>query len=67
MNPTDYWYYSNVKVKQYMDDYFKENVSASILSASMKNKLIWFYDKGNAMEKGQVITVVAAVQKYFKV
>ncbi len=64
MNPFEYWYQINPQLKQYMDDYRRDNMGVLHIEelARDADKL---YDGGTVIEKMQVLSLLAAVKKLF--
>ena len=65
MNPLDYWYQNSADLQKNWQEYFEKNIGNKILSEEIKNDLkLMFYD-GNTCEKGQALTVLSVVSKFF--
>ncbi|MBN3554007.1 hypothetical protein JYA63_07010 [Fictibacillus nanhaiensis] len=64
MNPMDYWYKNDIKVREFINNYFEENkkriLPASKLSVDMDNL---FYN-GNTIEKLLILTVLASYKLF---
>ena len=63
MNPIDYWYHNNIKLKNYLDNYYQSYINMIIdkeLQQDMKNN----YENGNGLEKVQVLTLLSAAKNY---
>lgn len=65
MNPFDYWYDNNVIIKEFMDDYYTTNYRNQNLNDELINDIKLVYETGNANEKTQVLTALAAIKIYF--
>lgn len=65
MNPLDYWYLTNSKLKSYLDMYFKDNISNPKINQKLKADLEYLYATGSISEKGQALTVLSVVKLYF--
>lgn len=59
MNPTDYLYFKNPRVKKYWGSYFKMNIGLLESHKDISNKLHRAFAKGNFYEKALVLTVLA--------
>lgn len=64
MNPFDYWYYTNINMKTFMDSYFKSNINLLNINTELRNDATYLYNYGNTVEKTQVLTLLAFVKKY---
>lgn len=64
MNPLDYWYNNNLELKNYLNNYFDENIE-KIKDKELKEDCIYLYKKGNTIEKTQVLTLLGIFKKYF--
>lgn len=65
MNPLDYWYNTNPKLKKFQDDYFNVNIKNLNDFSILKNDCIDLYEKGNNIEKNQVLTLLSALKLFF--
>ena len=65
MNPLDFWYNENTNLKNYMDDYFIENISR-ITSQEIKADCTFLYHNGNSVEKNQVLTLLSFYKRIEK-
>jgi len=66
MTPEQLWYDQTCKVKEYLDNYFEENIFRAEKNIELKNDLITLYTKGNITEKTQVLTLLAALKLLFE-
>jgi asparagine synthase (glutamine-hydrolysing) len=64
MNPFDYWYNNNPKLRKFMEDYYKDNCSRLIPYPKTKSDIENVFYNGNCMEKGCVLTILAALKHY---
>lgn len=62
MNPFDLWYKKNTKLREYMDNYFKESLNKVSISSKLKKDMEMLYHEGNTIEKTQVLTALGAVR-----
>lgn len=65
MNPIDYWYANNPEVKQFMDQYFNDEIQWLNQYLDIKADCQFLYEAGNGVEKTQVLTLLAAVKYLF--
>lgn len=65
MNPFDEWYKNNSKVREILDNYFKENIKKLGNYEELKKDCEYLYNIGSAREKTQVITLLAVLKLYF--
>ena len=66
MNPIQYWYETNNTLRNMMDTYFNSNISLMNNYEDIQVDMRELYISGTAMEKTQVISVLAFMKKYFK-
>ena len=64
MNPVDYWYSQNDKLRNILDDYFSENLQL-VLDIELRNDVSHKYTNGMVSDKLEVLTLLAAIKKYF--
>jgi len=64
MNPFDYWYKTNYELRNYMDNYHKKTI-VLIEDPKLKHDVAEMYNKGNTMEKTQVLTLLSILQNYY--
>ena len=64
MNPFDYWYATNSELKKYMDNYFGE-YAYKVDDEMLRKDVIELYQKGNVVEKTQVLTLLAILKNYY--
>lgn len=65
MNPFDYWYDKDERIKKKFDEFFYAELNNSNYSDDLIRDMKELYEKGNTIEKTQVITVLAATKLYF--
>ena len=65
-NPVQYWYNSNLELKNKMDKYFNDNMYLMDNYKNIQTDMDNMYKTGTAMEKIQVISVLSFMKKYFK-
>ena len=61
MNPIDSWLAGNQPLREYIDNYFKENIGRCD-KIGMKETISGFYDSGTSFEKLQVISLLAGIK-----
>lgn len=66
MNPLDLWYMKNTNLREYMDNFFTESLYTINISKKLVSDIELLYHKGNAIEKTQVLTALAAVKYLWK-
>ncbi len=65
MNPLDYWYNTNLELRNGLDEYFEKNIK-QVDDDELLKDLMQLYHNGNAVEKVQVISLVSAIKILFK-
>lgn len=65
MNPLDYWYNNNQELKEFMDNYFKENIDRLDSNKELKDDCIYLYNNGKTVEKTQVLTLLSTLKLFF--
>lgn len=65
MNPVDYWYNTNNKLKLYFDNYYEENLKLLKKDVELKKDMEFLYNTGTSIEKTQVLSLLAAIKLYF--
>lgn len=65
MNPIDYWYQKDKRVKEYMDSYYNYYRKIEGLDMKNKEKVQIMYENGSVMEKAMALTVLAIARLYF--
>jgi len=63
MNPYDYWYNNNSKVKNFMDLYFDANINV-INNIELKNDCKLLYAQDKTSEKCLVLSLLAAIKLF---
>ncbi|MDR3609504.1 MAG: asparagine synthase-related protein [Ignavibacteriaceae bacterium] len=63
MHPYDYWYSRNTKVKNYINNYFSENINY-IQDEELKNDCNLLFFKGTMSEKSLVLSFLASVKMF---
>ncbi|WP_432673084.1 hypothetical protein [Flavobacterium sp. SM2513] len=64
MNPLEYWYTTNPDIKLFQDNYFKININ-NISDKNLKEVCTDLYNKGNALQKNQALSLIAAIKLFF--
>jgi asparagine synthase (glutamine-hydrolysing) len=62
MNPMDYWWDTNVVLKEEIANIFKENINVLEKHHELFTDCIYLFNKGTLMEKMQVITLLKAMK-----
>ena len=71
MNPYVYWWKTDARFREYVQNYFNENINNSNIPDEVKNSIVFVFGDGNAetlteiYEKLSTVTVLAAVKYYF--
>lgn len=65
MNPLDYWYNTNKDLKEFMDNYYENNIYRLNFDDELKKDCEYLYFNGTNIEKNQVLTLLAALKIYF--
>lgn len=66
MNPVDYWYENNKELKEFLDNYYLENIKNSIITKELYNDIKFLYENGTGIEKIQVVSLLAGIKFNFK-
>lgn len=66
MNPLNYWYKTNIDLKNNMDDYFENNIDYLDDYMNLKNNCYTLYYKGINTEKVQVLSLLSATKRIYK-
>lgn len=66
MNPLSYWYKTNPVLKEFQDNYFKNNIERLSNYSVLKKDSIDLYRTGNGVEKNQVLTLLSALKESVK-
>jgi len=61
MNPFDYWYDSNPELREIFETYLKDHIHLLNKHPVLKEDTVLLFDGGNALEKTQALTLLAAV------
>ncbi|WP_417871875.1 asparagine synthase-related protein [Winogradskyella sp.] len=64
MNPMDYWVETNSDLKNFLQNYFQENID-KIENPELKNDCTQLFMDGRTVEKIQVLSLLSAVKLYF--
>ncbi|WP_283642103.1 hypothetical protein [Croceibacter atlanticus] len=64
MNPLDYWYNTNSNLKKFQDEYFNNGIK-NLKSESLIEQCTNRYAVGNAIEKNQILSLLAANNLFF--
>lgn len=65
MNPLDYWYKTNRDLRIFINEYYLQNINL-LTSGKVKSMCKELFEKGNLVEKIQVLTLLAAWRLYFE-
>ncbi len=66
MNPMDYWYERDEKVRTYLDGMYEKRIGSAVLPRELADDMRRLYEEGNFVEKSLVLTVLSAVYLYFE-
>ncbi|MDR2824141.1 MAG: hypothetical protein LBB41_02955 [Prevotellaceae bacterium] len=66
MNPFDYWLKENISLKNYIENYFKENIFILNNYPKLQKDCRFAFETGNAQDKFVVLTLIAAVKLHFE-
>ena len=65
MNPFDYWYDNNQKLKGFMDDYFQSNKECLKNYEQLYKDINFLYNSGNTIEKTLVLSLIGSYKYLF--
>lgn len=65
MHPLDYWYEERTDIRNFMDNYYTENIEVLRDYPEIKSLVSQAYNDYGVMNKFQVLTVLGAVKLYF--
>ena len=65
MTPEQLWYNQDKEVRNYLDNYFENNIQRVDFNSELRNDLTKLYNEGNITEKTQVLTLLAAYKLHF--
>lgn len=65
MNPMDYWYGRDEKVRAYLKELYEKRIESATLPKDLADDMRGLYRTGNFVEKSLVLTVLSAVYLYF--
>lgn len=65
MNPDDYWYQKDEKVRKFYQDYYEEHISHPVLKRALKKDISKMFAEGNVTEKSMALTLLAIAKAYF--
>lgn len=66
MNPMDYWYGRDEKVREYLDGMYEKRITCSVLPQGLVEDMRSLYEGGTFLEKSLVLTVLSAAHLYFE-
>ena len=64
MNPLDYWYNTNERLRKYLDTYFTENIHLIDVNNKLRKDVDDLYRIGNGFEKNMVLSLLAALKLF---
>lgn len=65
MNPYDYWYENNARMREFMDGYFRKNLNRLQAYPAVYEDAQRLYTQGNTVDKLCVLTVLSVLKNYF--
>jgi hypothetical protein len=65
MNPMDYWYNNDEKLRSYLQEMYEARIGNAVLPRELAEDMKMLYRTGNFTDKGLVLTVLSAVNNYF--
>lgn len=64
MNPLDIWYQENIALRNYIQNYYKENIELLDFDESLKKDVEFLFTKGNMLERSMALTLLSAVKQF---
>jgi asparagine synthase (glutamine-hydrolysing) len=64
MNPFDHWFETNPELRNVFQTYFKSHISLLDDYQTLKSDARIMFEKGNTIEKSQVLTLLAAIKLF---
>lgn len=64
MNPFDYWYQSNIKIKNFFEQYYNDNINRVSNNKEIQNYMQTMFYEGSARDKSMVLTALAGIKAY---
>lgn len=64
MNPFEYWYNSNSNLRNFISNYFENHMDLLMDHSSLKKDVEFLFNKGDFLEKIQVLTLLAAMKMH---
>ncbi len=64
MNPLEYWMHTNQDLREYLNNYFSLPINL-VQNKQLKADCIEHYERGNGVEKVQVISLLSALKLFF--
>jgi asparagine synthase (glutamine-hydrolysing) len=65
MNPMDYWYNNDEKLRAYLQEMYEARIGNAVLPRELAEDMKMLYRTGNFTDKSLVLTVLSAVNNYF--
>lgn len=65
MNPIEYWYRTNISLKTFLDNYFKDNIDRLDQFPELKTDCEKLYTDYSCIERNAVLTLLAVMKNYF--
>jgi len=66
MNPLDFWYNNNTRLKGFQDSYYKDNIELLAGFKDLQKDCKTLYDTGSAIEKNQVLSLLSTMNLFFR-
>tara|TARA_S200000501_G_scaffold339840_1_gene347843 strand:+ start:39474 stop:41171 length:1698 start_codon:yes stop_codon:yes gene_type:complete len=64
MNPFDYWYKSNHRLKKFINEYYNDHINL-VANEKLKKDLNYAFKKSGCSEKLQVLSLLASIKLFF--
>ena len=64
MNPFDYWYKSNPRLRKFINEYYSDHINL-VTDQKLKKDINYAFKKSRCSEKLQVLSLLAAIKLFF--
>ena len=65
MNPFDYWYENIQDIREFIDNYFFDNIDKIQISDDLRCDMKLMFANVSAREKLQILTLIMSIKYYF--